>query len=110
MTLTASFEISLEQSCMCICRYGPFWVTTTLIFVIAATGNYANYVSYRKKHASTSGDVAAWYSNVDKVRRAGPAKSLVAHDVFLLVHAANVADLEALLILHTAATISQAGL
>ena len=48
-------------------RYGPFWVATTLVFVIAATGNYANYVSYKKKHSGTSSTVQVWYSNVDKV-------------------------------------------
>lgn len=51
-------------------RYGPFWVATTLVFVIAATGNYANYVSYRKKHSGTSSTVQVWYSNVDKVQGA----------------------------------------
>lgn len=50
-------------------RYGPFWVATTLVFVIAATGNYANYVSYKKKHSATSSTVQVWYSNVDKVPR-----------------------------------------
>jgi hypothetical protein len=48
-------------------RYGPFWVATTLVFVIAATGNYANYVSYKKKHSGTSSTVQVWYSNVDQV-------------------------------------------
>ncbi len=50
------------------CRYGPFWVATTLVFVIAATGNYANYVSYKKKHSGTSSVTQVWYSNVDKVQ------------------------------------------
>ena len=48
-------------------RYGPFWVATTLVFVIAATGNYANYVSYKKKHSEATSTVQVWYSNVDKV-------------------------------------------
>lgn len=39
------------------------------MFVIAATGNYANYVSYKKKHSATSSTVQVWYSNVDKVQR-----------------------------------------
>lgn len=52
---------------MLVCRYGPFWVATTLVFVIAATGNYANYVSYRKKHSAATSTVQVWYSNVDKV-------------------------------------------
>lgn len=47
--------------------YGPFWVATTLVFVIAATGNYANYVSYKKKHSGTSSTTQVWYSNVNKV-------------------------------------------
>ena len=56
-----------DEAVLCVCRYGPFWVATTLVFVIAATGNYANYVSYKKKHSGTSSTVQVWYSNVDKV-------------------------------------------
>lgn len=26
--------------------YGPFWITTTLIFLLAAAGNFANYISF----------------------------------------------------------------
>ena len=29
------------------CRYGPFWVATTLIFVTAASGNLSSYLAYR---------------------------------------------------------------
>lgn len=39
------------------------------MFVIAATGNYANYVSYKKKHSGSSSTLTVWYSNVDKVRQ-----------------------------------------
>lgn len=59
----------------CVCRYGPFWVATTLVFVIAATGNYANYVSYKKKHSGSSSTLTVWYSNVDKVQAASAAPS-----------------------------------
>ena len=48
-------------------RYGPFWVATTLVFVTAVTGNYANYVSYRKSHPSTDATAGAWYYDVNKV-------------------------------------------
>jgi hypothetical protein len=48
--------------------YGPFWVATTLIFVSAVTGNYANYVSYKRKHAeSASVTDPAWYYDINKV-------------------------------------------
>lgn len=30
------------------CRYGPFWVASTLIFVTAATGNLASYISWQR--------------------------------------------------------------
>eukprot|EP00887_Chlorella_sp_A99_P006437 scaffold3.g6437.t1 len=48
--------------------YGPFWVATTLIFVSAATGNYASYIHYQREHEG-SGDegVKGWYYDVDKV-------------------------------------------
>lgn len=47
-------------------RYGPFWVASTLIFVTAATGNYASYIDW-KRHAPTGEQHAAWYYDVDKV-------------------------------------------
>lgn len=28
------------------CRYGPFWVASTLIFVTAAAGNCASYIDW----------------------------------------------------------------
>ncbi len=50
------------------CRYGPFWVATTLIFVSAVTGNYASYVDFRKHHQEGDEDVKGWYYDVKKVR------------------------------------------
>ncbi len=46
--------------------YGPFWVASTLIFVTAATGNYASYIDW-KRHAPAGEEHAAWYYDVDKV-------------------------------------------
>jgi hypothetical protein len=34
--------------------YGPFWVATTLIFVIAVAGNYAKYLAFNQHPASNS--------------------------------------------------------
>lgn len=31
------------------CRYGPLWITTTLIFMLAAFGNFATYLMQKKK-------------------------------------------------------------
>lgn len=31
------------------CRYGPLWITTTLVFMLAAFGNYATYLMQNKK-------------------------------------------------------------
>jgi len=30
--------------------YGPFWIATTLVFIMAATGNVANYLTALRKH------------------------------------------------------------
>ena len=50
------------------CRYGPFWIATTLVFVTAVTGNYASYVSYHRAHAGAGGsEEQAWYYDIDKV-------------------------------------------
>ena len=32
------------------CRYGPLWITTTLIFMLAALGNFATYLMQKKRH------------------------------------------------------------
>ena len=48
-------------------RYGPFWVATTLIFVSAATGNYASYIEYNRHHPAGSEDVKGWYYDAKKV-------------------------------------------
>ena len=52
-----------------VSRYGPFWISTTLVFVSAVTGNYANYVSYKRQHSSeATGPLTSWYYDVDKAR------------------------------------------
>jgi hypothetical protein len=40
------------------CRYGPLWITTTLIFMLAVFGNYATYLVQNKK------DVDIWNFDV----------------------------------------------
>ena len=58
-------------------RYGPFWIATTLVFVTAVTGNYASYVSYHHKHAtSEGGEAQAWYYDIDKVLLRPPLQLL----------------------------------
>ena len=48
------------------CRYGPFWIATTLVFVTAVTGNYASYVSHNRHEATTGSETQAWYYDIDK--------------------------------------------
>lgn len=43
-------------------------MASTLIFVTAATGNYASYIDW-KRHAPAGEEHAAWYYDVDKVGR-----------------------------------------
>ena len=45
-------------------RYGPFWICATLVFVSAATGNAAAYLSYR----NAGGQTAMWNYDVGKAR------------------------------------------
>ena len=47
----------LTINCLLPCRYGPFWICTTLVFVAAALGNYADYLSNN----------ASWQFNISKV-------------------------------------------
>lgn len=49
------------------CRYGPFWIATTLIFVSAVTGNYASYLSYRRNHSGEAAGQQVWYYDINKV-------------------------------------------
>jgi len=37
-------------------RYGPFWIATTLIFVMAAAGNFANYIQFDDKEKAWAYD------------------------------------------------------
>ena len=60
-----------------VCRYGPFWVATTLVFVSAVTGNYASYISYKHSHSGSQTAVDSWYYNVDKVCPPVPYPSLL---------------------------------
>lgn len=41
--------------CVCVCcRYGPFWICSTLVFLTAALGNFAAYLSYETSAAGES--------------------------------------------------------
>jgi hypothetical protein len=42
-------------ACLLPCRYGPFWICTTLIFVTAVTGNYASYMDFRQQVSNRTG-------------------------------------------------------
>lgn len=48
-------------------RYGPFWIASTLVFVSAAAGNYANYIAYHRSHSADEHTASGWYYDVDKV-------------------------------------------
>lgn len=47
--------------------YGPFWVATTLIFVTAVAGNYANYLQWHQQQSSSSTTQKQWYSDYGKM-------------------------------------------
>lgn len=47
-----------------LCRYGPFWICSTLIFVTASLGNFAAYLSYKSK---TTGH---WHYDINLMSRA----------------------------------------
>lgn len=50
------------------CRYGPFWVASTLVFVSAVTGNCASYLAWRKAHGGDDASGSAvWYGDINKV-------------------------------------------
>jgi hypothetical protein len=56
--------VSLMQKVLC--RYGPFWIATTLVFLSAVFGNLSNYISW-KRHHSGDPNPSAWFYDVDKV-------------------------------------------
>ena len=48
--------------------YGPFWISTTIVFLIAVVSNYIGWYN----HGSKSGEAtAAWKYDTDKVTYAG---------------------------------------
>lgn len=46
-----------------LCRYGPFWICSTLVFVTAALGNFAAYLSHKSSDSATD----SWHYDVNKV-------------------------------------------
>lgn len=40
-----------------LCRYGPFWICTTLIFVAAAIGTFVTYVAHKIKSKDWEYDI-----------------------------------------------------
>lgn len=76
-------------------------MATTLVFVIAATGNYANYVSYKKKHSGSSSTLTVWYSNVDKVHaHAGHASAAAQLHVMVIASDRSVQPTECRALYH----------
>lgn len=47
--------------------YGPFWVATTLVFVSAATGNFASWLAWQRGAQGGEKRDGGWYYDVDKV-------------------------------------------
>lgn len=53
--------------------YGPFWVATTLIFVTAVAGNFANYIEWKKESTDSPPDSGGaafdrqWYNDYAKL-------------------------------------------
>lgn len=37
-----------SKSIILYCRYGPVWITTTLVFILAAFGNFATYLMHQR--------------------------------------------------------------
>jgi len=46
--------------------YGPFWIATTMVFLLAATGNVASYFM----HLRNSGSSTSWKFDIDKLSEA----------------------------------------
>ena len=62
---------SLELLMPCGCRYGPFWIATTLIFVTAAAGNFSSYIAWKQQHegeAVSGVNPGQWFADTTKVR------------------------------------------
>ncbi|KAI5064413.1 hypothetical protein GOP47_0021083 [Adiantum capillus-veneris] len=57
--------------------YGPFWICTTLIFVAAALGNFASYLSHKLKDE-------AWKYDINKVTCSGVCMDIPCSSSFLL--------------------------
>jgi hypothetical protein len=47
---------------MFFCRYGPFWICSTLVFLTAALGNLADYLAHK-----TSDGSSAWHYDINTV-------------------------------------------
>lgn len=45
------------------CSYGPFWITSTVVFLMAAAGNINSYVNY----ASKSDHQSPWHYDINYV-------------------------------------------
>lgn len=40
-----------------LCRYGPFWICTTLIFVAASIGTFVTYIAHKLKNKDWDYDI-----------------------------------------------------
>ena len=54
---------------ICDNRYGPFWLSATLVFLTFTFGNYATYL-HRQNTQSQPGSSTDWYFDIDKVSTA----------------------------------------
>lgn len=48
---------------MWLARYGPFWITSTVVFLMAAAGNVNSYVNY----VENSSDNSPWHYDINYV-------------------------------------------
>lgn len=49
-----------------LCRYGPFWICTTLIFVAASIGTFVTYISHKLQNKEWDYDInlVTWSAGV----------------------------------------------
>jgi len=46
--------------------YGPFWIASTLVFLVSAVGNFATWMSWRSVGASGAPNTLDWFLDADK--------------------------------------------
>lgn len=56
--------------------YGPFWITSTLIFLLAAGGNFANYLSFLANSSQTTFDPTGSSGTNDTSSHPSPSETM----------------------------------